>query len=55
MIKQVTKNGEIKRILFLTEEKEQIIDQHVDDTSSFTLVGHESNNVFFLGKTLEKV
>jgi hypothetical protein len=45
MIKQVTKNGEIKGILFLGKEKEQIIDQYVDDTS-FALVGHESNNVF---------
>jgi hypothetical protein len=45
MIKQVTKNGEIRGILFLGEEKEQIIDQYVDDTS-FTLVGHESNNTF---------
>jgi hypothetical protein len=45
MIKQVTKNGEIRGILFLNEEKEQIIDQYVDDTS-FTLVGHEINNVF---------
>lgn len=45
MIKQVTKNGEIRGILFLGEEKEQIIDQYVADTS-FTLVGHESNNAF---------
>jgi hypothetical protein len=48
MDKQVTKNGEIRGILFLGEEKEQkeqIIDQYVDDTS-FTLVGRESNNAF---------
>jgi hypothetical protein len=45
MIKQVTKNGEFRGILFLGEKKEQIIDQYVDDTS-FTIVGHESNNVF---------
>jgi hypothetical protein len=45
MIKQVTKNGEIRGILFVGEEEEQIVDQYVDDTS-FTLVGHESNNVF---------
>jgi hypothetical protein len=45
MIKQVTKNGGIRGTLFLDKEKEQIIDQYVDDTS-FTLVGHESNNAF---------
>ncbi len=45
MIKQVTKNDEIRGILFLGKEKEQIIDQHVDDIS-FTLVDHESNNAF---------
>jgi hypothetical protein len=41
----ITNNGEIMGILFLGKEKEQIIDQYVDDTS-FTLVDHESNNVF---------